>query len=387
MAGSAETSDSEALLSRTREKPAASERPLRIVFILAGLEAGGAEKIINMLAHHRLARGDRVHIFALTAADNRSYFSYDGRISLDSFGAGDRGLRNVLPIGRKMVRLRQRLRDLKPDLVISFLTKINVQASLVAKTLGIPVIVSERNNFRTQHMNPLWRLLSTIGAHCSTRMVMQTEAARSALPAFLRQKSSVIPNPVSTGEFKAGRAHDGGRVVAVGRLDKQKGFDLLLEAFAMARVRAPGLRLTIFGEGPERASLEAQASSLHIGDAVSLPGITGTPGAWRSGADILVLSSRFEGFPNVLAEALAAGIPSIAFDCDWGPREIITHRDNGLLVPPGDVAALSDGLVELTADERLRRRISEKAAGDSRFSVNAILAQWDTLVEAAVKER
>jgi glycosyltransferase involved in cell wall biosynthesis len=374
-------------LSGVPEAPASSEGSLRIVFVLAGLGAGGAEKIVNSLAHHRLSRGDHVHILALTAAEAGSYFPYDGRISLDSFGAGRRGLKNLLPIYRKMVQVRKRLIELKPDLVISFLTKINVQASVVAKSLGVPVVASERNNFRAQPMNPLWRLASTIGLLCSTRIAMQTEAARSSLPAFLRHKSSVIPNPVPAGCREGKEKTDGTQVVAVGRLEMQKGFDLLLQAFAMARARSPNLRLTIFGEGPERTTLEAQARSLSIEDAVSLPGITAVPGSWRSGADLFVLSSRFEGFPNVLAESLAAGIPSIAFDCDWGPRELITHGYNGLLVPPEDVAALADSLVELSADEALRRQMAERSASDTRYSLAAVLAQWDELIDAAVKER
>jgi glycosyltransferase involved in cell wall biosynthesis len=364
---------------------ASSGRPLRIVFILAGLGAGGAEKIINMLAHHRLARGDRIHIFALTAPDNGSYFPYDGRISVDSFGAGERGWKNLLRIGRRMSRLRRRIRDLDPDLVVSFLTKINVQASFIARTLGVPVIVSERNNFRAQRMSPFWRLASTIGFLCSTCIVMQTEAARAALPFPLRKRSEVIPNPVSNDRFEPGTEADARHVVAVGRLDIQKGFDLLLQAFAIARRRRTDLRLTVFGEGPERASLEAQARTLNIEDAVSFPGVTAVPGAWRSSADIFVLSSRFEGFPNVLAEAMAAGIPSIAFDCDWGPREVIKHRDNGLLVPFEDTVALADSLVELASDGELRQKMSERSMSDTRFSAAAILAQWDTLIGAAIK--
>lgn len=216
---------------------------------------------------------------------------------------------------------------------------------------------------------------------------MQTEAARASLPVFLRHKSSIIPNPVPDGRPESTEKTDGTQVVAVGRLETQKGFDLLLQAFAMAWARRPNLRLTIFGEGPERTALEAQAISLGIQNVVRLPGITAVPGSWRFGADLFVLSSRFEGFPNVLAESLAAGIPSIAFDCDWGPRELITHGHNGLLVPPGNTAALADSLVELSADEELRRQMAERSVRDTRYSVAAVLAQWDELIDGALTER
>ncbi|TGV62805.1 glycosyltransferase, partial [Mesorhizobium sp. M2D.F.Ca.ET.160.01.1.1] len=118
------------------------------------------------------------------------------------------------------------------------------------------------------------------------------------------------------------RSSGGGtRFVAVGRLEKQKGFDLLLEAFSRVARQLPMVTLVIFGEGPERAALEQQARGLGIADRVRMPGVTNSPVGWLSVGDIFVLSSRFEGFPNVLLEALMAGMATVAFDCPWGPAD------------------------------------------------------------------
>jgi glycosyltransferase involved in cell wall biosynthesis len=142
--------------------------------------------------------------------------------------------------------------------------------------------------------------------------------------------------------------------------------------------------LSIFGEGPERGALERQADRLGIADRVRLPGLTSSPGEWIAAADIFVLSSRFEGFPNVLLEALAAGIPSVAFDCPWGPADIIHDERTGLLIAKEDVAALASALVRLLTDSDLRHRIAACAQADTRFSTDTVLAKWDAVIDEAV---
>ena len=172
----------------------------------------------------------------------------------------------------------------------------------------------------------------------------------------------------------------------MGRLVRQKGFDLLLEAFARALPDAPNATLTIFGEGPERAALDAQASALGIRDSVRFPGVTETPGAWLEAGEIFVLSSRFEGFPNVLVEALAGGLATIAFDCPWGPSTILSDLNSGILVPPEDVDALGRALRCLTTDQELRARLAAAApAAVSRFSPANVFAQWDEVLRRALE--
>jgi glycosyltransferase involved in cell wall biosynthesis len=366
---------------RGHDAEAGPETGMRIVFVLSGLGAGGAEKIVNLLAHHRSSRGDDVHVLALNTENTASYFPYGDDIHLEAFGAGNRGWRQVVRIASRLRRLRRRLAEIKPDIVISFLTKINVQVGLVGAGPRVPLVLSERNNYRLQQLNPLWNLGGRIAMSRAARLVMQTEAACEHLSPKVRAKAVVIPNPIDATAPATPIPSSGNRIVAAGRLSPQKGFDLLLTAFTDVARRVPSAHLTIFGEGPERSALERQAVELGIAKRVQFPGVTSAPGEWISAADIFVLSSRFEGFPNVLLEALAAGLPSVAFDCPWGPADIVQDRKTGLLVPAENVPALADALVHLLTEPDVRSRIAVHARADTRFSTDTVLAKWDAVID------
>ena len=180
----------------------------------------------------------------------------------------------------------------------------------------------------------------------------------------------------------------GGRklLLAVGRLEHQKGTDRLIDAFALLASAHPDWDLVILGEGAERKSLTAQIHRAGLADRVLMPGQAGNVGEWYARADLYVLPSRFEGFPNTLAEAMAHGLAAVAFDCDTGPRDIIRHDRDGLLVPPGDVPALAAALERLMGDAALRERFAAAAiATRDRYSEAAVLRQWESLFRELVR--
>jgi glycosyltransferase involved in cell wall biosynthesis len=145
----------------------------------------------------------------------------------------------------------------------------------------------------------------------------------------------------------------------------------------------PTWQLVILGEGPERASLQRQVEELGLQGSVLMPGVVRDPEQWLQHAELFVLSSRFEGFPNALLEAMQCGLPVAAFDCPSGPGEIVRHEQTGLLVPPGDTEALSAAISRLANDENLRRRLGSAAAADvaTRFSLERISAMWEEMLE------
>jgi glycosyltransferase involved in cell wall biosynthesis len=355
---------------------------MRILFVQAGVGAGGAEKIVNLLAEHRATLGDEVHVLAFDSRPGGSYFPYRDAVSVETFEPTDqtskRGSRRVV---RRLLWLRRRFRELHPDLIVSFLTKTNVLAALASLGLATRLVISERNNPGRQRAHPIWQPASKFLARRATAVVMQTEAALATLPRGVQGRALVIPNPCTTELGNPKTSGDGCRIIAVGRLDHQKGFDMLLEAFARIAPGTPDATLTIFGEGPERKPLETQVRALGISGRVSLPGVTETPGDWQDAGDIFVLSSRFEGFPNVLVEALAGGFAAIAFDCPWGPSSILTHKVNGILVPPEDVDTLAEAMKSLV-DDKEQRDALRKAAPESvsRFSIPGVLKQWDEII-------
>ena len=167
-------------------------------------------------------------------------------------------------------------------------------------------------------------------------------------------------------------------VVAAGRYTPEKGYDRLVEAFARVAGRHPGWSLRIFGHGPLRGALEKQAARLGLEDRVTLPGLAGNIEHELLAASVFALSSIHEGLPMALAEAMACGLPCVAFDCAPGVREIVTDGVDGVVVPPRDVAGLAEGLDRVMGDEDLRRRLGTAArASVRRFAPDEVLAQWE----------
>ncbi|MEP6828651.1 MAG: glycosyltransferase family 4 protein [Aestuariivirga sp.] len=358
---------------------------MRIAIIQSGLSAGGAEKIVNLLAHHRAILGDEVHVLVFGGTRGSSYFEYADNVSILSMrgSAADSG-NPALRFGRRVAWLRTQIRSIRPDLIISFLTKTNVMTLLACTGLGVPVVISERNNPYRQDGAAFWRSAILLLQPRSALLVMQTETARRELGASLLAKSVVIPNPATVPSGVARRKEFKGNVVAVGRLTPQKGFDLLLAAFALVTPLVQSTNLTIFGEGPERSNLMLQAKELGISERVSFPGTTAQPGDWLNEADIFVLSSRYEGFPNVLVEAVSAGLPCIAFSCPWGPTDILTNERNGLLVAPENVPKLATAIVKLLKDEKLRDALAEATLEIAqRYDLTKVLRQWDEAIASA----
>ncbi len=356
---------------------------MRIVFILASLGAGGAEKVISLAAADRCGRGDEIHIVYFGDAV-QSFFPQHPDAVIHNIPDSKKA--RILPRGLtrslgRIVQLRRLLKSLQPDLVISFLTKINLLTLQACLMLPYKVLVSERNNPDAQAKHVLWRVISPILMRRANGLVMQTEAIAATLPENLRARAVVIGNPCTAAGVAGNEVAAKRSVVAVGRLERQKGFDMLIEAFAAIAASYPQWSLTIFGEGPERQRLEAQIRLHALEARVALPGVTAEPGSWTRNAGIFVLSSRFEGFPNVLVEAMAAGLPSIAMDCDYGPREIIEDGLTGLLVADEDVSALGKALSKLMADDVLRAMMSKQAqAAAGRHSIQAVMEKWNAAI-------
>jgi glycosyltransferase involved in cell wall biosynthesis len=202
----------------------------------------------------------------------------------------------------------------------------------------------------------------------------------------------VIPNAVRYLQDLGNRTDEAAEsiprpfVLAIGRLHEQKGFDLLLAAFHRSGLTQAGWRLVILGEGPARPDLEQQAAALGLADAVTFPGFVEV-GQWLRRADVFVLSSRYEGFPNALMEAMQMQRACISFDCPSGPRDLIENNRDGLLVPPLDVAALSEALQRLAADSALRSRLGAEASKvGERFSAASVYAKWLNLIDAVASE-
>ena len=196
-----------------------------------------------------------------------------------------------------------------------------------------------------------------------------------ALPLY-RIPNTVRPLPGAKADLSAKT------VFAAGRFRYQKGFDLLIPAWAETAHRHPEWRLRLRGAGHLRPRLEDLVAEHRIEDSVTIEGPAEDIGSDMAEASVFVLSSRFEGFPLILLEAMSKGMGIVSFDCPTGPADIVDDHRNGLLVPPEDVTALATAIRELVEDEELRRRTAAAAIETAQqYTIEAIGPQWEALLE------
>jgi len=359
----------------------------RVVLVLDSLAGGGAARVAAQLSGAWAGMGRTVTI--LTGDDGREPCPYPLHPGVAHQALAERGRsRHALQAAWRnlvrMARLRRAIGGLRPDLVVCFLDTLNVRCLLATRGLGIPVLVSERTDPHGRSIGWAWAALRRLSYPWAGALVVQSRHALEYFPERLRARGMVIPNPVAPAPAPVPAPRERRLVVALGSLRRVKGHDLLLEAFARIAPRFPDWDLCIHGEGPERPALEARVRALGLHARASLPGSTREAGARLREADLFVLPSRAEGFPNALAEAMACGLPVISFDCASGPAELIRPGLDGVLVPPGDVPGLATAMAGLMADPGERRRLAARAPEVSvRFSLERVLEHWEAAMTLA----
>lgn len=355
---------------------------MRICGVIASLGAGGAERVLVELCAAWQARGDQVTLLTLDDGQHDFYAVPTSvrRVALDLAARSESAAGAIRANVHRTRTLRRAIRDAQADIVVSFTDRTNVLSLLAARGLAVPVVVSERVDPRRHHIGQAWELLRRMTYPRATALVVQTEAVRPwAHELVAPARVHVIPNPVREIAMASIQAGDRAPViVGMGRLVEQKGFDLLIAAFAAIADEFPDWSLHIYGEGPARAMLAGRIDALALHDRIALKGRTSSPDTVLANAAVFALPSRYEGFPNVLLEAMAHGCACVASDCDSGPAELIASAEHGVLTPVNDAFSLAQGLTSLLEHRTLRDRLGETArASTVRYSMSRILAAWD----------
>lgn len=354
------------------------------------MAAGGAERVTATLAGAWAAAGHEVHLISLEPLD-RDFYQLDPRVArhaLDLAGVSRNVLHAVWATQGRVRTLRGLLRGIRPHVVVGMATTPAVLTILASTGLGVRVVVEEHIHPPMKPLGRFWETARRRTYGRADRVVVLTSEGLDWLRVTIPSaKGVVIPNPVAypvpvtepVVDPRSLVADDRRLLLAVGRLYRQKGFDLLVPAFASLAGAHPDWDLVILGEGPERAALEALVAAEGMDGRVRLPGVAGNVAHWYARADLYVMSSRFEGFPMTLTEALASGCPAVSFDCDTGPRDLLSDGVSGVLVRPvGDVQALATALHALMDDETARRHMADQAVSvRERYSLGRILTEWD----------
>lgn len=353
----------------------------RLTLVISTLGPGGAERVLVWLAGAMAASGHAVTIVTIDGPEQAPFYDIDRRVEVRRLGVAARSQGAIDATRRNAARvraLRTALVASRPDVIVSFIDVTNVLTLLAARPLGVPVVVSERSDPQAVTLGRAWRLLRRWTYGRAARVVVQTEHARTRLTWVPASRVAVIPNPVhAPGVFAdPARSHEP-RLVAMGRLGPEKGFDLLIDAYARVAGRYPSWTLAIAGEGPLCDDLARRVDAGDLTGRVRLEGLVRDAHGWLASAQLFALPSRYEGFPNVLCEAMAVGLPVVAFDCPSGPREIVTHGVDGLLVAAGDVSRLAEALASLMGDAARRARLGQRARTiAARLAPDVILSRW-----------
>lgn len=341
----------------------------RILFVINSLAGGGAERVLmSLLSFSRDMLDDYDFSLCLLDQEKREYPAPEWLTvhQRDSRGSLIRSARTLDAL----------VREERPDLILSFLTRANCASVIVARRHGLRSVISERVETSSHLAHGLsgWvaRAIVRLAYPRADHVIAVSQGIADDLSAHYgvsRDHMSVIANPVdmarigAEGDLPPAFALPDRFAVAVSRLTPTKNVMLVVDALARARI---DLSLVILGQGPERDAIIARATALGIADRVILAGFCPNPYAIMKCASFFVSGSNAEGFPNGLVEALALGLPVVATNCASGPSEILadapreaidalTLAEFGILVPPNDVAALAVAM-ERVSDEQTRQR-------------------------------
>jgi GalNAc-alpha-(1->4)-GalNAc-alpha-(1->3)-diNAcBac-PP-undecaprenol alpha-1,4-N-acetyl-D-galactosaminyltransferase len=358
-----------------------------MTLVISSLNAGGAERVLSILANAWAEQGEDVSLITFELPHYQSFYPLSPKVKLHNLDLLNRGTKNSLLKTLKVLRrfgiLRKVFKKQKSDCIISFMDTVNMLTILSTIGLNVPVIISERVDPHCHSIGTFKNFLRKLTYPLAQHIVVQTKRVQDYFPKKLHSRISIIPNPVSTPSDLQQTTIDfeKKKIIAIGRLEPQKGFDLLLKAFAILHNQYSEWELVVWGEGPERSTLEALRDRLGLKSSVQFPGLTKNVYQALSAGSLFVLSSRFEGFPNSLCEAMATGLPVIAFDCGSGPSDIIRHEIDGLLVPAQNVDALVNAMLQLVQSVELRKQYGNRAKEISaRFSLIRILDQWNSVI-------
>jgi|SRR6476469_2289104 len=366
---------------------------MRCTLIIYSLNAGGAERVISNMANYWAAKGWEINLLTFEDDGKKPFYNLDSQISHIHLGIAGSSPNPIMGIWNNLTRiqaLRSAIINSKPTVVISFMHKTNEIVLLATRWLNVPVVVSERIDPVRHSTGKIWEQLRRWTYPLADRIVVQTKRAGDYFSSRLKKRICVIPNPVLLPpdvKELSNKLLGERSLIAMGRLVPQKGFDLLLEALAQLKNRYPEWTLTILGEGDLRPQLESLRHELGLGDRVHLLGRVKNPYEFLKQADIFIMSSRFEGFPNALCEAMACGLPVISTDCPNGPREIIRDGVDGILVPNEDVPALAAAMERLMYDEKERKSLGDRAKKiTERFGLEKVMLAWESLINEAIEE-
>lgn len=369
------------MLSNTR-----LEMKGKLFFVINTLQGGGAERVVSTLAGYLQKRRYAVHIICLNYAESPYKLPKEVKVIYLAHRKGNSMFYRLYYAACTVLKLGYLQLTERPKCVISFMTSANLWTGFTCLLTRTPYIVSERTtpDHTLNKFGPILKWVTSIIYRKSEAVVLPSGGIALAIKkirAFEQLTNLVvIKNPVTNfSAFSSQRVHPSKFILGVGRLSYEKGFDQLIEAYS--RIKSTGTDLLIAGEGIELEALQKQVDSLRLGSSVQLIGSKTNLQDYYRQAEVFVLPSREEGYPNALVEAMSIGCPSIAMDCEFGPSEIINHGKNGLLIEDRSIKKMSESIFNVLSDPILKANLADNARLINQTNaLEVISAKWEKLI-------
>lgn len=365
---------------------------MRLTLIISSLSAGGAERVMSLMANYWAAKNWAITL--LTYDDGMTPPFYDlepgiSHIHLDVVRVSRNIVSGLLNNIRRLQRVRSAIKNSQPDAVISCLDAVNVITLMATSTLNISTLVLEQCDPRLVSSGRTWQWLQRLTYAKALKVITPCEGVDNYFNWLPQDKRIVIHNPLTPiqdnqEEINLPEGIDKGKnwIVTIGRLTRVKGYDILLSAFQRIANKHPDWQLLIIGNGELRPQLEELRERLHLTHQVFFLGLIKNPFAILKNSKLFVTASRSEGFGNALIEAMACGLPAISTDCPSGPREIIRHGIDGMLVPNGDIEALASTMNYLMINELALKKLAIHASEvTERFDLEKTMMIWEELLD------
>lgn len=342
----------------------------KVIFVVANMTGGGAERVIAILANQFIK--NNIDVIIMMTAGNEVVYSLDNKVKLISMGGKTGG--SMAARLKRIQKMRKFFKQNSPATIVVFGLGASFYAVVGNFFLKNTMVISERNDPNACQYPHLRNVIYSRADY----MVYQTEMAKEEFPKYLQKNAEVIANPISSNLPPRYMGEREKKIVAVGRLEKQKNYPLLLMAFAVFHKKHPEYKLHIYGKGNLEKELHELSVHLEISKSVVWKGFC--KNVWKEieDASMYVLSSDFEGISNSMLEALGLGLPVISTDCPIGGSKMcIQNKKNGLLVPIGDEKALADAMCEVIENKKLATEMSDAAYEiREKFSEENISKQW-----------
>jgi len=361
---------------------------MKVAFVISSLGIGGAERVLVNMANYWAERGNDVTLVSMDSPDAPAFHVLNERVRLISLNLLANSANPVQAIRQTVGRIRairQTMCAIRPDVIISFMDRMNVLTLFASRRLGIPTIVSDRVDPACPNIGRAWNALRTISYRYASALVLQTARFKPFYAPKIQSRIFEVPNPISKLVRSCAPGTLQGReeiVISMGRLVDYKSFDVIINAFAEVADKNPAWKLHMYGQGPEKESLQALIDEKGLSSRIKMMGVTDEPLVKMSEASIFALASVAEGIPNVLIEAMAMGCAVVSTDVGGVPDVVVDGKD-GLIVPMGDRAALSRALGLLMSDPELRLSIGRNAVAiRDRLSEDRIMGMWEEVVRS-----